>query len=215
MSAFLGPIHYWLFNKIQYIEDRAFAIADALSQNGKADAAKSIVDGYGEKLAGKDLAALVGDNSIHNFLYGLITKAELLEAQLMEAAGDDYQKALDIVEAHGKATGQKVVADKGEKAENLQAIYQHIADFHLEGMPCDPGAEVEMLDENRLAYKHVACNHMPNWEYTSCPSSRMCAAHNAWLKGFISGINESATYTVQSTIADGAPSCSAEIKLGG
>lgn len=213
MSAFLGPIHHWLFNKILYIEDRAFHIASALESNGKADIVKSKLEEYGPRLKGADLAELVGGASIHQFMYSLIAKVEVFEAGLVEAAGDDYDAIRQKVEEHGKKAGQEAVARQGDKPESLESIYKYINDSQLEGMPCDPGAVVEPLDSNRLAYRHTGCNHIQNWEYTNCPSNKMCGIQNAWLKGFISGLNESAEYSVEKTIADGAESCSAVITL--
>ena len=213
MSAFLGPIHYWLFNKILLIEGRAFAIAQALKDNGKATAVADKVDAYGQRMAGRELDDLVGDNPIHQFLYGMISKVEVFEAGLVEIAGAAYDSALAAVEKHGKQTGQKAVEQKGEKPDDLEAIYQYVSDYQLEGMPCDPGAEVEPGADKVLLYRHRVCNHISNWEYTSCPVDKMCAIHNAWLKGFISGLNDSASYEVKRAIADGADGCEAEIKF--
>jgi len=212
MSAFLGPIHYQLFNKIICSEDRSFAIASAMEKCGKDAEVMSILTAYGEKMANKELADLVGDNSIHNFLYGLITKVDLLEAQLIGATDDsNYQQILDAVQAHGSVLGQKFKTNKDISAEN---IFQFVRDYYLEGMPCDPGAEVKELDQNRLTFNRRCCNHIPNWEYTTCSNSKMCTIHNTWIKGFISGISGTAEYILHSSIADGATKCTAEIKLG-
>jgi len=214
VSAFLGPIHYWLFNKIQFMEERSFAIASYLKENGSKEAASQKMDEYGEKLAGADLGQILGNNSIHNFLYSLISKVEIFEAGLVELATDEkFAEILKVATGHGKQTGQKLVQHKGAKPANLEELYQHVADTQLEGMPCDPGAEVHLVDEHTLAYNHTACNHIPNWEYTGCPNKKMCQLHNAWLGGFISGLNEAASYQVEKTIADGASSCAAKITL--
>jgi len=214
VSAFLGPIHYWLFNKIQFMEERSFAVASYLQENGSKDAASQKVTEYGERLAGADLGQILGNNSIHNFLYGLISKVEIFEAGLMDLVSEDHiADVMKVVEEHGRSIGKKLVEHKGAKPSNLQELYQHVSDTQLEGMPCDPTAEVKLLDEHNMAYNHSTCNHIPNWEYTSCSNKTMCQLHNAWLGGFISGLNEAASYKVESTIADGAPSCSAKITL--
>lgn len=213
MSAFLGPIHYWMFNKISLLEDRAMAVAGKLEKVGLAAQVKAKLDEYGPRLAGQDLAELVGGESIHNSLYGFITKVEVLEAELVALAGDKhYDEVRAEIHAHGKATGARLLAERGEKADKLDILYRYIADAHLEGMPCDPGAQVEQTN-GTLRYTHIQCNHIPNWKYTSCPISRMCAIHNEWLQGFIAGLDGSVTYAVEKTIADGASSCAAVIAL--
>ncbi len=213
MSAFLGPIHHWLFNKIVHMEGRAFAIASMLSDNGQKEAVDQKIADYGQKLEGADLAQLVGDNSIHQFLYGLISKVEVFEAGIVETASD-FDKVLQTVEAHGKASAEQALSQSGEAVDDAEALYKYVNDYVLEGMPCDPGAEVQPIDNKRFAYNHTACNHIPNWEYTACSPSKMCAVHNAWLKGFVSGLNSNATLEVKETIADGAGRCSAEISIG-
>ena len=214
MSAFLGPIHYWLFNKIQFMEERSFVIANYLRENGSKEAADSKIEEYGERLSGADLGEILGNNSIHNFLYGLISKVEIFEAGLVELAKDEkLEGVLKAVEEHGKATGQKAVEHKGAPPANMEELYQLVADTQLEGMPCDSGAEVSLIDDKTLAYNHSSCNHLANWEYTGCSNQTMCKIHNTWLKGFISGLRENASYEVEQTIADGAQGCAARIKI--
>jgi hypothetical protein len=197
------------------MEDRSFAIASYLQANGSKEAATKKISEYGQRLTGADLGQLLGNNSIHNFLYGLISKVEIFEAGLVELANDGkFADLLKVAGEHGRNTGLKLLEHNGGKSPStLEELYQQIADTHLEGMPCDPGGEVEPLNEHTLAYNHSACNHIPNWEYTGCGNKRMCQIHNAWLGGFISGLNGSAKYTVERTIADGASSCAAKITL--
>lgn len=214
MSLFLGPIHQWMFNKILILESRAFSIAKALADAGVERAAldKSVSD-YGEKLAGRDLADMLGDNSIHQFLYGLIAKVQIFEASLVDLAKNSFDVVLKAAESHGRETAGAAVKASGAKAASLEDIYRLIHDNQLEGMPCDPGAEIISLSPTKLGYFHSTCNHIQNWEYTGVDISRMCAMTNAWIKGFITGVNGKASYEVKATLADGANSCEAEITI--
>lgn len=214
MSAFLGPIHYWLFNKIQTIESRAFAIADALKTAGKDKAVDEIVEDYGDRLEGQDLDVLIGDNPIHQFLAGLIAKAQVLESRIVEAAGDDVETALKAAEEHGKKTAARAVENK-PKPEDFEGIWQYINDYQLEGMPCDPGADVSLGSNGSMRYAHTVCNHMQNWQYTGVDMGRMCQVTNAWLKGFVSGLNGDVEYNVERSIVGGADKCEAVLKLKG
>jgi len=214
MSLFLGPIHQWMFNKILILESRAFSIATALESAGvERDAVNKAVADYGEKLAGRDLADMLGDNSIHQFLYGLIAKVQIFEASLVDLAKNSFDIVLKAVEAHGRETADNAVKAVGVKTASLEDIYRLIHDNQLEGMPCDPGAETAPLNPGKLGYFHSTCNHIQNWEYTSVDIKRMCALTNAWIKGFIAGVNGNASYEVKETIAGGAQSCKAEITV--
>ncbi|MGK7346269.1 MAG: hypothetical protein ACNS63_10740 [Candidatus Nitrospinota bacterium M3_3B_026] len=211
MSAFLGPIHYWMFKKIQTLESRAFAIASALEAAGRGGEVKELSDEYGDRLEGQDLEAILGDNPIHQFLSGLIARVEVLESKLVEAAGDDFGKALEAAGEHGEKTAQAAL-ENAAAPENFEQMYQIINDYQLEGMPCDPGAEVGMTN-GVMRYDHSTCNHLPNWRFTGVDVGRMCDITNAWLNGFIKGLNKDASFSVEKTIAKGAGSCRAELKL--
>lgn len=214
MSLFLGPIHHWMFNKILILESRAFSIASALEGAGiESSAVNKAVADYGQRLAGRDLAEMLGDNSIHQFLYGLIAKIQIFEAGLVELAKDKWEVALKAAESHGRETAGKALKTSGAKTASLEDIYRLIHDNQLEGMPCDPGAETSMLSPSKLGYYHSTCNHIQNWEYTGVDIKRMCAITNAWIKGFISGVSGTASYEVLQTLADGAKSCKAEISI--
>lgn len=211
MSAFLGPIHYWMFKKIQTVESRAFAVASALEAAGRGGEVRKLLDEYGARLEGRDLAEILGDNPIHQFLSGLIAKVEVLESRLVEAAGDDFGKALKAAEEHGAKTAETAL-ENAAKPENFEQMYQIINDYQLEGMPCDPGAEVGMTN-GVMRYDHSTCNHMPNWRFTGVDVGRMCDLANAWLSGFIKGLNKDASFSVEKTIAKGAASCHAQLRL--
>jgi hypothetical protein len=203
-----------MFNKIVILESRAFSIATALEKAGvESSAVNKAVADYGQKLAGRDLAEMLGDNSIHQFLYGLIGKVQIFEASLVDLAKDRWDVAVKAVESHGRETADKAVKASGAKVASLEDIYRLIHDNQLEGMPCDPGAETAALIPGKLGYFHSTCNHIQNWEYTGVDIKRMCAITNAWIKGFIAGVNDTASYEVKQTLADGAPSCKAEITL--
>lgn len=214
MSAFLGPIHYWLFNKIVILESRAMAIAGALDKMGKASRVKEIMADYGDKLEGSDLAEIIGDNPIHQFLYGLIAKAQILESQLVEAADKDFDKILPVVEEHGKATAHNAISQNGGKEPaNLEEIYQYIHNCQLEGMPCDPGASVNPVSGEHVRYTHSSCNHISNWRFTGVDANSMCVLTNTWLKSFVNGLNPKAEFALETSITGGGKSCSADIRM--
>lgn len=214
MSLFLGPIHYWMFNKITILESRAFSLASAMESAGvEAEAVKKAVSDYGKRLAGQDLAELVGENSIHQFLYGLIAKTQIFEASLVDLAKNNFDLTLKNAESHGKTTGATAAESTKAKADSLEDAHRLLHDHQLEGMPCDPGAEVAALGPTKLGYYHSTCNHIQNWEYTGVDIKRMCELTNAWIKGFLSGVSAKSSYSVKETIAGGASSCKAEISI--
>lgn len=213
MSAFLGPIHYWLFAKIVTVESRAHALAALLSDKG-VDVADLLAD-YGEKLQGADLAELVGGASIHQFLSGLITKVEVFEAQVVERGGDDhFELLLATAQNHGRVMGSELASDGGGPPSTAESLANFIHNHALEGMPCDPGGDLAPLSDTELSYGHQACNHMMNWRYTGVDLAKMCRIQNAWVEGLTKGLCGNVTYVTGDTIVSGAPHCQAQITLG-
>ncbi len=209
MSAFLGPIHHWLFKKVLVVESRAFAIAEGLKEK-HGEEFQTIIKDYGEKLEGQDLAELVGQNSIHTFLDGLIAKTDVFEAQLVKASEGDFDKILEIANAHGGQAAKSALAANGKDSATIDELPQYINDHQLEGMPCDPGAEFENND-GAVRYGHRTCNHMQKWNYTGVEGEKMCQVTNSWLTGFINGLNSDVNFKVVKTIAGGADACESHI----
>ncbi len=206
MSLMLGPIHTWLFNKIVIAEERAMALATLLSQQGS-DLGELLAR-YGEPLAGKDLATLVGERSIHQFLQGIITKVQVFEASLVEGNADKVDLLLDAAYAHGKEVAGRMAPDGGL---GLEEVVRLLNDTQLEGMPCDPGATFTPdASGDGVDYTHSACNHMVNWSYTGVDPKVMCRLNNRWIAGFVEGLGGS--YEVAQTIADGATACGARVR---
>ncbi len=211
MSAFLGPIHYWLFNKIVTLESRAFALSKTLEDNGVD--VSSLTDQYGNKLEGEDIGEIIGNNPIHQFLSGLITRVQVFEAQVVERAGTEHlDKLLARALLHGSETAANAIEKQGgSKPEGLGGVENQIQTFQLDGMPCDPAGELSLISDKELSYSHTTCNHLGNWAFTGVDKSSMCKITNVWLEGFVKGLRENAEYSVESAIADGADSCLAKI----
>src|SRR3712207_5081431 len=81
MSAFLGPIHYWLYNKIQLQEEMICKIVDLAEEKqwiSEGELRKKYV--HAEK---RDLEDLIDTDNIHGWLQGQITDAETRYAALV------------------------------------------------------------------------------------------------------------------------------------
>ena len=100
MSMFLGPIHYWLFNKIQLVEAREIEVALAFKEK-YGDEVTALVDAncaehrqYYDNAT--PLEDMIGATPIHQYLDGAIRQVETREAALLTALigkyGDEARK---------------------------------------------------------------------------------------------------------------------------
>jgi len=212
MSMFLGPIHQWLYNKIQNGAERASAIEDAFKCAFGAEADALIAemdDSYPAFPVGIPLEDIIGDAQIHPFLMGLIRMVETREGALIAAFTKKYaDKAADIAlataEEFGKKTGD---AAKGEvNAGDMQSLYKALYDHQLDGMPCDQGAQPE-LSGDKLVITQSECLHSNNWKEAGAPLELMCKITGAWMKGFLAGSTSGMKYNIEDSVIEGSGAC--------
>ena len=130
MSAFLAPIHFWMFDKIKAQDELTRRLAQAAVAKGwlcEADAKPFLHEET------TPLEELVGDD-IHGCLSGLIDAAEERYAKLSGRLLNGHDERLDDLKQVANAFGQSRAAAADSSAE---ASYQAINDVLLDGMPCD------------------------------------------------------------------------------
>ncbi|MBF0170970.1 MAG: hypothetical protein HQK87_07780, partial [Nitrospinae bacterium] len=163
-------------------------------------------------LQGKDLAALVGARSIHQFLQGLITRVQVFEASVVERGGDRLDLLMESAARHGRLVAGRLAP--GENPPSIADIGRLLNDTQLEGMPCDPPATFTPLPSGEgFDYLHSTCNHMANWSFTGVDPAVMCRLNNRWIAGFVEGLGGS--YGVTETLAEGGKGCKATVKRMG
>ena len=79
MSAFLAPIHYWLFNKIRQVEQREqklFEQASEMCGSSAEELREQVWQSYGSPLPEKDLSEMIDQSNIHGWLQKQINIVE-------------------------------------------------------------------------------------------------------------------------------------------
>ncbi|MDH3974630.1 MAG: hypothetical protein OEV42_10175 [Deltaproteobacteria bacterium] len=212
MSMFLGPIHQWLYNKIQIGAGRATAIEEAFKTVFSAEAEQIIAevdDKYPAFPIGIDLEDIIGDAPIHGFLSGLIRMVESREGALIGAfAGKFGEKAkataIAASEDYGKRTGEG--ARDAIAAGNKESLFKALYDRQLDGMPCDQGAS-PTFQEGKITIRQSDCLHSVNWQEAGAPLDVMCQVTGAWIKGFLKGAAPSMNFNMEASIIAGAGEC--------
>ena len=153
MSLFLGPIHYWLYNKIGNQERLTSVIAEkAKEKDWIADA-----DSYTKELPGLETA--IDERNIHGWLQEQITDAESRFASLVieiKKQGINLEELESIAFDFGKENLPDFAADATE-------IYRYFEDFFVNGMPCDHINIVTDESENQLSWEMDQDIHGHYW----------------------------------------------------
>ena len=84
MSAFLGPIHFWIYEKILFQEKVTAMIADKAVANGWISDAREFENKYVQKEL-PELESVIDESNIHGWLQGRINDAEKRYAQMIDA----------------------------------------------------------------------------------------------------------------------------------
>lgn len=197
MSSFLGPIHMWLYNQIQIVENRELEIVNRFSQKYSAEKVNNLIfpcrQQYGALKEDKPLAELINGNDIHPWLEKAVADAQTREAAVVATLMDEYDDQdlfFDIYAAQAAELAEK--AKKRDEVEefNLEAAFEIINEHFVERMPCDrlSGA---VKEENKIIWKHQHRLHQEFWQQTEVEMELMHSLYAKWLSAFIENLNNS------------------------
>ena len=154
MSAFLGPIHYWLYNKILLQEELTRDIAElALQNNWISENNYSYADG-------RPLEEIIDTQNIHGWLQERIHSAESRYAELVTLLLKDN----DFLEQL-----KKTAFDFGKNhhvSENASPVdaYRIYNDSFVNGMPCDGVNKVTEQENDNVLWEETIDVHSSYWE---------------------------------------------------
>ena len=189
MSAFLGPIHFWLYHKIGKQEELTKAIASYAEQKGWIeDQAKYT----------KDLPALedvIDESNIHGWLQGQIHDAETRYADLIDAVWNT--KRSEEIRSIAFAFGKKYAL---EASTSPAGAYKVFEDFFVNGMPCDRVNAVVSESEDALSWTITRDIHAQYWKDGS---GVYYLLRNEIMRGMLDGTglalasDDNVTYTIK------------------
>lgn len=202
MSAFLAPIHYWLYNKIRHVINREHLLyekAEAECGTLAEELREQIWQSYGSPLLEKDLAELIDLSNIHGWLQRQINTAETREAafinELISSCGDAGQALVSSVfQAHGITCGRLAQEQGAYDSSRADSIYKAVNDFYLNGMPCDQADMVIASLPEKVVWEGKNCLQEPNWKRAGADISLLKEFYRTWLASFVAAMNPNYRY---------------------
>ncbi len=202
MSRFLGPIHHWLFKKIQLHEAleaqliHVYASKYGHEINGMVE---KTVNKYGHPLSDAPLDQLIDTDNIHGWLQSRISIAETRQAAILTSVFQSHGQeaveiAMDLYRQQGVQSGSDAKS-KGQ-VESAPAIYKALNNYILEGMPCDNVNNVTVADPDLVEWKNTQCLHKGYWEAVGADIEVFYQLRAQWVKSFVENANEAFTYKV-------------------
>lgn len=206
MSAFLGPIHYWLYNKITLFEELERALVESYTnQYGESitDIFQKYCDQYGDPIpANEPLENIIDQSNIHGWLQYKISIAETRQAaflnEILNTYGDEaLQLALNTYYNQGESTGRK--SQSTEAPSSAPELFKALNNYILDGMPCDRVNEIIVSEEDRFEWNTVSCLHIGYWNAAGANPDTFYTLRKQWISAFIENANPDYKYEFEKT----------------
>lgn len=183
MSAFLGPIHFWLYHKIQLQQDMVEKIV-TLSEELSYSLRQDLVDKYGEAVEGP-LEENIDQGNIHGWLQACVAQVEYKLAysvtSLLEKNPDNMQKIKSIFREKGKEEAALITGSNAAEA------YKVIGDSLLDGMPCDHANSTLEEENDKIIWVRNLCVHSQYWEEVGGNVENYYILREEFIKGILTG----------------------------
>jgi hypothetical protein len=192
MSAFLGPIHYWMYHKILWHEALLSSIqAEGLRQSPDTSAILSASEAaYGSPASG-ELGDVIAHDNIHGWLQERVTSVEtriayVVTALLKQDILTESQLAHVFAE-HGRITIASLpVSDDLSPSGLFKLLNNHL----LEGMPCDSINKPVVSDDHNFGWVRTQCIHQDYWNQVGGHVSVFYRLRDALIHAFVKGAGD-------------------------
>ncbi|BCJ98789.1 hypothetical protein [Anaerocolumna chitinilytica] len=161
MSAFLGPIHYWVYNKITLQEEFIKDIIKASNDNNWDTELEDKLSNACGVIDNRPLEEIIDGSNIHGWLQSRISVTEgrlsFAVTTLLKEDGNRKNSLLQLAFDFGK---KHAIAEDASASDAFQAINDSLID----GMPCDRVNEVLEQGDNYILWQQTTCVHARYWE---------------------------------------------------
>lgn len=194
MSAFLGPIHYWLYNKIQLQDSWIEDLLDLAEIKENYLLREETYTRYGRAVT-KNLADVIDESNIHGWLQEQIKKVEYKLAYVVTELLKKEDATLEEIKDIFRESGRENFEGLDQPVSLPEELYRVVFDYLLEGMPCDHINEVVSMDENQIVWRVTRCIHETYWQEVDGEIGIFYEMRKAWLEGFLEDTHMSYTNT--------------------
>ena len=203
MSAFLGPIHYWLYGKIKLQEDLVDQVVALAKEEGLTDMADTLASQYGQ-FDRSPLETIIDEGNIHGWLQDKVSRSEYKLAEgvtaLLNKDANLFGKLEAIFYAAGEAKARELLQ---EEDLTLPRVYKAISDSLLDGMPCDRAVGIVSEEDDEIVWKTIHCVHEGYWNEVGGDIDHYYKLREAYLNGFAKalglkfGVLDKRTYSIK------------------
>lgn len=180
MSAFLGPIHYWLYDKIKLQNDFANQLMNVAASHG-IDVEAKLNEKHGV-LPTEDLENIIDESNIHGWLQEKVSLVEFRLADLVTMILKEKQELWETLKEEAVAFGSSI----GTKDFTTpKEVYQLLNNCLLDGMPCDHVNQLVSDNDTQIVWKRTQCIHEKYWLQVGGDVRHYYSLRNEMIKGLL------------------------------
>lgn len=180
MSAFLGPVHIKMYERILYQDEMGRAI---LEEGLKSGWSKDLEDNIKEETpeaVKKPLEEIIDQSNIHGWLSHAVANSEKRFAKIVcTILKEDPDRIKDLKQIMKKLGEEHKVS----KERSAKEAFRDIHDILLDGMPCDFPFKMLESEEEQVVWEIAHCPHEAYWEAEGGSVSTYYLLRDAWLQG--------------------------------
>ncbi|KMT22136.1 hypothetical protein [Clostridium cylindrosporum] len=162
MSAFLAPIHFRVYDKIQRLENITQEILELAKSKSWNSNMKDEVDNNIGTVENDKLDKVIDTSNIHGWLSEQIRVAEKRLAYVVSHLLLDDKSRKDDIFSLVESIGERISTSDLQTPKDA---YEIIEASLLDGMPCDRVSEIMESEEGRVLWKRRIDVHEEFWSY--------------------------------------------------
>lgn len=183
MSAFLGPIHYWVYNKVKFQEELIQNILTLSEENNWDIKLEDKLTEACGTISDQPLEDIIDTMNIHGWLQSKIAVTEgRLSLAVTELLNQDESRK-EVLLQTAYEFGKKYSV--GDEADTEDA-FRFISDSLIDGMPCDRVNEVLEQGKAYIKWQQTSCVHSRYWEQVKASVKVYYELRNAIIEGILS-----------------------------
>ncbi len=201
MSAFLGPIHHWLYNKIEVEE----TILETILKNAKdknidtKELENENIAKYGDKVKGR-LEDNINENNIHGWLQERITSVEYRLANTVTTLVNNSKVTSDDISENFISNAEMCAKKIELDTVTPEVIFREIYNYLLAGMPCDRVNEVKEHSHDSIVWETTIDIHKPYWDSVNGNVDLYNEFEQKWIKKFVNTLSSDFDYNKKGNI---------------
>lgn len=187
MSAFLGKIHYLLYDKIKLHEKLIKAVVELAEKKGYNSEIllSESYSKYGFPVTGS-LENEIEHSNIHGWLQQRIISVESRLAYVVTKLLENKILTKEEIADVFYKNGANVMKELENEERTPKELFILIFEYMLEGMPCDRVSEVTESSETMITWKTTIDIHKDYWDQAQGDVKNFYYFRDAWINGFLS-----------------------------